>query len=384
MNAKQQLLDGLRKLARRRGWEEQPLIDAATKAWAFGAHYQAVLAFSVGFLFDAITLDRIDAWLDLLTQFGYIAALTVVLLLQKRAEQGYFKPQGRWAVAWEFNADLLHFLFGGLLSAYVIFYTKSGVNARTFLFFAVVAGLLVYNELPKARRWGLALRLAVYAFCVGSFLIYFVPVVLGKMSDGVFVLSLALTALWTAGLGMILERGTPKKEQQLRRLLAPAAVLLAVLGAFYFLRWVPPVPLSMKFAGIYHNVKREGNEFSLTYERRGWWDFMRHQDRPFYSRPGDRLYCFVRIFAPTRFSHAVRLHWLKKQGESWESRDRIPLRIRGGRSEGWRGFGYKEHYEPGEWQVRVESADGRVLGQIEFRVIKDKKSGARRWQKDRM
>ena len=49
---------------------------------------------------------------------------------------------------------------------------------------------------------------------------------------------------------------------------APAFALIGLLVGFYFLNWIPPVPLSLKFGGIYHEVKKTGDRFELSFERR--------------------------------------------------------------------------------------------------------------------
>jgi len=347
-------------------------------------HHQNLIFFSAGFLFDAFTLERIDAWLDLAIQGLYLVALTALMLLQQREETGLWKPAGNTARLWKFNLEALHFLFGGLLSAYVIFYTRSGVNVRTFLFFGAAIALLVYNELPAARRWGMRLRLALYTFCMASFLIYFVPVIVGKMGDGVFGLSILAAAIWTGGLVTLLSMWEEDRVPAIRRLGVPVALTLLALSGFYYMRWIPPVPLEMKFAGIYHKVQRKGGVYELTFVKGPWYSFLKTQDRPYLARKGDRLYCFVRIFAPTRFTHEVTLHWRKRVKGRWVTRDRVPLKIKGGRAEGYRGFAYKRRFEAGDWVVLVETEDRRVLGELPFQVRADRSKGKRRWKSVRM
>ncbi|HEX4922592.1 MAG TPA: DUF2914 domain-containing protein, partial [Bdellovibrionales bacterium] len=41
----------------------------------------------------------------------------------------------------------------------------------------------------------------------------------------------------------------------------------------------------------------------------------------------------------------------------------------GGREEGFRGFTFKQNYQPGDWRVKIETTDGREIGRITFEVV---------------
>jgi hypothetical protein len=81
-----------------------------------------VVMFAAGFLFDLATIRRIDAWTDLAIQLFYLAALTMMLIYQHREARGQWKPPAIIERPWAYNVDVLHFLYGGLLSAYVVLY----------------------------------------------------------------------------------------------------------------------------------------------------------------------------------------------------------------------------------------------------------------------
>ena len=61
--------------------------------------------------------------------------------------------------------------------------------------------------------------------------------------------------------------------------------------------------------------------------------------------------------------------------------DRIRIDITGGRQEGFRGYTYKQNYASGEWQMRVETQDGRELGRIYFEVREDRRQGTRSFER---
>ena len=164
------------------------------------------------------------------------------------------------------------------------------------------------------------------------------------------------------------------------RLYAPAAAVCACIGLLYVLRLIPPVPLSVQFQGVYHDVRPDDGRYVLVYERPTAWAFWRDDSRPFARRPGDRLYYFARVFAPTRLQPRIVTVWATQRDEgSWVVADRIPLTIVGGRTEGFRTFAYKTNFEPGRWRVTAETEDGRAIATLTFQVIEDTSDTERRW-----
>jgi len=279
----------------------------------------------------------------------YLAALTLMLIFQHREAHGQWKPPALIARPWAYNVEVLHFFYGGLLSAYVVLYLKSSSRARPLVFFVVLVMLMVFNEMPQVRRAGYRLRLGLYAFCVISFLNYVVPILIGRMSGWVFLLALGASAgvVWLVADRLAAKEADRKTVRA--RLFMPALVVCVVIGVLYVFRLIPPVPLSVQFQGIYHDVRREDSSFVLTYEKPPLHLFWRHESRPFRRRPGDRLHYFVRVFAPTRFQHEVFARWEHEAEDGWRTRDRIRLPILGGRAEGFRAYAVKSNFEPGRW-----------------------------------
>src|SRR5437660_1795858 len=67
----------------------------------------------------------------------------------------------------------------------------------------------------------------------------------------------------------------------------PPAVVLALVVFFYGAKWVPPVPLSVQYAGIFHDVQKENGQYRLIFRRPAWYRIWQHDDRPFIARDGD-------------------------------------------------------------------------------------------------
>ena len=338
-----------------------------------------VVMFVAGFLFDALTIQRIDSRADLTIQLLYLLALTALIVLQHRETAGTWTPPSWLRRAWAYNVEVLHFFYGGLLSAYVILYFRSSSGARPLVFFLLLVALFFGNEMPQIRRAGYRLRLGLYAFCLLSFLNYFVPILFGRMGGWVFLVSL-LTAV--AGVWFLAHRLAapgPNHGSERIRLFTPGGAVCVMVALLYLLRLIPPVPLSVTFQGIYHDVRRHDGSYELLYEKPSLWRFWRRDSRPFHARPGDRVHYFVRVFAPARFTQRIVTRWeFKDPSAGWRTTDTIELPlIRGGRADGWRTFARKSTFQPGEWRVTAETDDGRAIATIGFEIEQDASGGER-------
>jgi hypothetical protein len=335
--------------------------------------YSNVVFFIGGFFFDAFTLVRIDSIIDLLIQSFYLLGITFIIMLQAHLEAGRWQPQGWMARLWPYESEIIHFFYGGLLSAYVILYFKSTSFSRSVIFLSFVFILMLANEMPQIRRLRSLLRPGLYAFCLISYLNYLFPILIGRMGDWVFLLAWLLSAgLIYMLIRKLADLHLEPEKARVRLGWSPVLVLILV-AVFYFAKWIPPVPLSMQYAGIFRNVEPQAGHYRLTYLKPPWTRFWQESEHLFLAREGDRVYFFTRIFGPSRFEHRVFLRWELKdpRGNRWIRSDRIPLPVKGGREQGYRGYAYKENYQPGEWRVEVETEDGRVLGGVVFRIEKD-------------
>jgi hypothetical protein len=350
-----------------------------TVRWALD-HSNAVM-FVAGFLFDVVTIQRIDSRMDLAVQLLYLVILAVLLIAQHREAIGAWTPPPRVQRWWHHNVEALHFFYGGLLSAFVILYFRSSTGARPLIFFLLLVALFFLNEVPQVRKAGHRLRLGLYAFCLLSFFNYFVPIVAGRIGGVIFLISLAITLAMVWWLADVLARRTADRPRERLRLFTPAAIVCGAIALFYALKLIPPVPLSVTFQGIYHDVQRHGSGYTLTYEKASGWMLWRSDSRPFRARSGDRIFYFMRVFAPTRFSETIFTRWEYQQADGrWRTTDRIELpAVRGGSDDGFRTFARKSTYQPGNWRVTAETEDGRALATISFRVDADTATDERQW-----
>lgn len=328
--------------------------------------------FVAGFLFDTLAVGRIDKLHNIIHQASYLFLCAFLTSLELRELYGTFAPPGRLKNAWRYQAGATHFMLGTLLNIYTLFYFKSASLGTSFVFLALLAGLLAVNELKPFENSGAILRMTLFSLCLVSYFTYLVPTLVGSIGALPFLGTLAASSLCIAALAWWLKGHLPDPARVLKRhLILPYAAVALGFAALYFLKIIPPVPLSLSYIGVYHDVRREGGRYALTMTRPRW-KFWQRGDQTFLSRPGDAIHCFVSVFSPTRFQERLKVRWeFQDPRAGWRGADAIPLDITGGRDEGWRGFTVKSKYKPGRWRVRVETSDRRELGRIALTVVPD-------------
>lgn len=344
--------------------------------------YWPATFFIGGFIFDIITLDRIDSWFTILQQLCYLLILTgilVQLLLEKdRPPKVTVSKLGHY---WfEYRIDVMHFFFGSLLSSYTLFFFKSSSLIVSAVFMFVMAGLLVANELKRVQSLNVSFKFGLLALCVFCYLAYLIPVIIGKMGPGVFTITICLGLLPFFSLARKLKPKLTHPEDANRMITHPALAVCVGLLILYFLHLIPPVPLSLNYIGVFHDVQKNGDKYILSHEN-PWWKFWQEGDQTFEAQPGDKIYVFFRMFSPERFSDQVRMTWFYRDSkQGWIKADSVPIRVVGGRIEGFRGYGFKSNIMPGKWRVAIETVDELEIGRISINVEMAPNDPAREWQ----
>ncbi len=341
--------------------------------------YFPALFFVSGFIFDIATLGRIDNVFNILSHGAYLILIFIVLRNQillstprpgaSTAELFFFRYQN----------EILHFLLGALLNAFIIFYFKSGTLSNSFLLLLILSALLLANEMPALKRQGPPIKVALITLSLISYFIYLLPVLLGKAGFMVFVSSLfcaggILFAAWY----YLLQKKVDQKKI-FSDLLLPAGAVFFLFIILYGYKIIPPVPLSLKHIGIYHDIEQSEGNYLLS-RQTPLWKFWKRGDQEFHAQPGDRIYLFTKIFSPGGFKGRVYLHFqYSPKGGKWETTDRIPMNIAGGREQGFRGYAYKRNYHEGSWRALVETSEGLEIGRISFRVFISKIPAKRKY-----
>jgi hypothetical protein len=346
-----------------------------------------VAAFMAGLSVDVVSLTRFDHWFTL-TQHGiYLGLIALLYSLEFLNANGQlnverFGPQGQKFshLFWKYHEELIHFFFGSLLSANTVFYFKSGSLINSFFFMVIILLCLFANEVERFRRLGLMMRGALLCLCVATYFIYVIPIMMGSIGVLPFLLAMGCTATAMILLWLLMGFQFGLKEAARRIILKPAMIVIIGLNGFYFLKLLPPVPLSLNFVGIYHKVEKVEGGYQVKFTK-PWWKVWHNGDQDFESQTGDRIYCYFNVLSPGGFRDRLRVRWLFLNAEhSWQSSDAIPVQVHGGRDEGYRGYTFKENFQPGYWQVQIETSDEREIGRIYFSVNESTDQSPREFQ----
>ena len=334
--------------------------------------YQPIVFFIGGFMWDSITLTRIDRLSDNLILLAYLLMLGFSIILVNHVESDLIK--NRFILKYRKWYPLaIQFFLGGLFSSYVVFYFQSASLTKNWLFLVILIILLFANEFLEKRLTNIYLQLILYFLACFAFFNFFIPVIVKRMNVFMFIISgifsLGIIALFLQQL--FYKRSIIKRSEAVRISIIILCLFL-LLNIAYFKNWIPPVPLSLKYGGIYHQVSKTEESYLLKFENPPWYNFWKKSDNPFHYAEGDTVYCFAAVFAPVELKKHIFHIWQQQDSKSgqWLTTDRLKYIVVGGRKAGYRGYTYKRHVVPGEWRVDVQTDDGQTLGRITFEIEK--------------
>ncbi len=207
----------------------------------------------------------------------------------------------------------------------------------------------VYNNVLATRR---ALFLAFHGFTFFAVLMVVLPLL--------FFLTTSQSLLWSLGISVVLS------IPSLRPLLSLAghwrlpllALLLPVLaGGLWQARSFVPAPV-LRLSDIQLTQQVDATQrvpgVSIT-----------DIDAATLQQIG--LYAFTAVQAPRGLTEQIYHQWIHNGGEV----EQIALDIQGGRKEGYRAWTRKQQFPAnpvGDWQIRVVTDSGQLIGSARFRV----------------
>ena len=329
----------------------------------------ATSALFLGFVVDNLTLQRIDRVFDNAVIFTYLILIGGGLLFVNLAKAGRLSESFRTKVL-AVAPVLIQFAFGGVFSAFFIFYRRSATLASSWPFMLFLLSLLIGNEFFRKQYMRLRFQVTIFFVTLFSFFVYFVPVVIKKMNTAVFLLSGILSVCSIALFIMLLEFFLFDVVRPHRRwFVATIGAVFIGLNILYFTNSIPPIPLSLKDIDLAHKIVRSGDEYTLVVEDVPFWERWLPGET-YHQRSGEGAGVFSSVFAPTDLKITIRHCWdyFDTARDTWQEMQCVSFPIAGGRGEGYRGYSLRRSLMPGKWRVDVETERGQLIGRKVFTV----------------
>lgn len=203
-------------------------------------------------------------------------------------------------------------------------------------------------------------------------MIFLVPVVLHKIGASIFLFSGLISLIFIALFLKVLFYFIKDRFSESKRLITLLISGIFILVNFlYFTNLIPPIPLSLKDAGMYHSIQKNGEgNYVATYEDYGWKGFFElYPD--FKEAPGTPIYAFSAIFSPKNLNITILHEWqyydeIKGQ---WITNRVISLSVIGGRDGGFRTYSMRSNLAPGKWRVNIKTEQNQTISHIRFNVV---------------
>lgn len=338
--------------------------------------YWLTISFVIGFSVDLILLNRIDSLVDNLILLANVSIATISFILLYAASS---EGMSEWLSKkiYKLAPIFMQYGFGGLLSGMLVFYGRSGDFIASAPFLLLIIGVIIGNEFIVKRSDRLLYHLALYYIGIFSYVTLVIPVILGKMGDGIFILSGLLGLGIVIGLVKILARYIPNFiAVNTKRIIITIGFIYIGFNTLYFSNLIPPIPLSLTHIEIAHDVSRNDAGSYLVVEETQPWYRAYTPLRPVLHPSQSSIACFTTVYAPTRLTTDIFHHWefLNEDGE-WEERFRLGYSISNVGGRGYRGYTQTANFSEGVWRCSVKTERGQVLGRTAVVIDLDSTRG---------
>jgi hypothetical protein len=342
----------------------QVVKKTARKSWEWYDRYRTVLTpayFLIGFSIGYGN-RRIDLWEEQIILLTHLALAAVCLVVYHQFRSGRLQNSAH-RVYLNWYRGFGFFFIGGLFTRHVTYFFQSSAGIKSAAFITALFLIVLLGEALKRKIPDWYLQWTLFYLGLFSFMIFFLPIVTHEMNPKQFVLSGAISFILT--IVLILSASVGIQPAPFWKTVPILIVLHTAMTLAYFMNWIPPVPLALKHAGIYHRVEKNDGSYRLFAEsaRAPWLGPV-----PYHYLPGDTVFCFTAVFAPTQMNKTIFHEWShydERNGE-WRLVDRLRYPLTGGRDGGYRGFTAKSALEKGLWQIDIVTEDDLLIGSVRF------------------
>ncbi len=333
------------------------------------------LSLIAGFVFDAFTLHRADTLFENLWILGHLILIGVfIFLIHIHPSESGDEANPSKAHFWYVN--ILQFIFGGTLSAYLVLYFRSADIFVAWPFIAILALAFIANESLKRHYVRLSFQISLFFLSIYTFMIFFLPVVLRKIGTDIFLTSGVISVMAIILFIVILfyfikDKNLLEKYASEKLTFLLVGLIFVIMNALYFTNLIPPIPLSLKDTGVYHSIQKNIlGRYEVTYEDHGWKAYF-ELFPDYIQSPGKPVYVYSAIFSPKALNITVVHEWqhLDTTQNRWVTEGMVNLPVVGGRDGGFRTYSMRYNLAEGKWRVNIKTKEGLNMGHVRFNII---------------
>lgn len=347
----------------------RPIKTVIAFAHQYERHLSAISMVG-GYVFDSFAFGRVDHISTHIVFVAYLAiaggAIAVSHRLESRPPENQPSQRTRTILT-----AVTQFALGCLLSGFCVFYLRSASLWSSWPYLLLLAGVFIGNEFFKAYTTRFTLSLLLYFFALFSYAILFVPVLIAMLGIIPFMISgvLALAVFWFY-MDVLAWLGRERYRQVRMRILVGTLAIYAAMNLFYLMKVLPPLPLALADAGVYHSVKKVGTAYNVVEEPQPWTSRL-GAPPVLHLKADEKPFLYASVFAPARVTTEIihRWEWYDPAVRKWLPQSNVRFSINGGRDGGYRAYSFKNRARPGAWRVDITTGDGRALGRIRFAVV---------------
>ncbi len=334
----------------------------------------------LGFVFNAVVLKRVDLfWENFWVAVHILTCALAIAYLNIENKSPKIHSEKIEAIV----LYVLQFTFGGLISTFLVFYFRSAVLAVAWPFLLVLVIAFFLNESFKHKYTRMDFQILFLFLSTYLYLSFLVPLIANKVNALMFFVAGGITTVLIVGFILIIRTYAPIKYASERKTVITSVIgVLILFNGFYVLNVIPPLPLSLRDAGIFHTIlKNDNGTYTITKENYGFFESFRNMFGNYstYHANIPIAYAYSSIFAPSYFTPNIIHEWqlFDSATKNWTTKFTTTLHITGGREDGFRTYSAYGGIFPGKWRVNVRLPDGPVIGRMMFDISSERIDASR-------
>ena len=328
-----------------------------------GSQKWAIVIALGGLAFDYFTLEKIEAWTSIvqLSIFNFFAI--GILLFNLLDQHLKFQIRGFWVHLWYYKDFAYQFFTSSLLSANIIFFSSSSDTLEHFGVGISLFSLYLFNELADSKKIKFLLRWFVSFLNLSCFLLFITPLITTRISYINYFLFISMNFVLMAIVIRFLKKKNIQTSAIVKVAVSSLAAPLLILGLGPLAKVLPAFPLSLKDAKAYYKVERTSGGFQVEAKTTSLIENLFRQK--IVLEKSDPIYLFFKVISPIGIDDKILVDWYHEGVKQ----DSIPIRLIGGRKEGFRAYTFKNHHQSGYWKAVVRTSGGLVIGAHSFQLV---------------